>query len=786
MSTAEENPYKVLGVERTADARAIKKAYVASIRKFSPESHPEEFKKIRAAYELLSDEDAKKRFDDGEKGYAEYGEDVAKRIADADEALSRKNPELAREILEELVAKAPDASVVREKLAFSYLSAGEHEKALAAFDVLAQKEPENARHHLHRAFALSRMQRTPQVEAALRRALELDPKDVRIALAACDFFSETGRKAEALAVVDAVLPTVPAGAVPAFLLVLRKVEVCALSGDLAAADAAIGELQALAAKAEDPELGPFVASQIASVAAKLFATSRSPAANHLLRWCEQLDPKSEIARPMPVETEVAPADLPEAFRTWLEGAARDLQSGFVVRGRTWALPVLALLASTVAWGVAFHNLRSPSTTFGVLDVASAFLFLGIPTFGVFLAGRWILRILTTPLRTVTMLHPIYVIHATPSRVRLYPVFSLEDVRGVHQHTNGVYSGTNITLVFGPPENRKQLLVSVYGKDAAQRWVDMLAAVRARALELLAEGALEAEPLVDLLPPGKLWFLPKPGGARRAGDVARPALAAAALAAALVPVVAYASVRGGEDEAYAKAASTGSMPALRAYLDANATSRHAGAARAALSDRASHLAAGVVVRKDDPGEDALARAVMHVRDHGGGIAASATLDGKDDPLARSHIVKALSAAGLHEILDDKGTVHVLVATKSLAPLELLRVPNADQAPKRPPPGATATGFLLVGGLATGSKPPPPSPSILVPVYEVEVSVDVPDAPRFARTVTTKPPRRLHAGAARPANAELFGRVLAREAALDAAVDALGLLGPVARLEGTVTP
>ncbi len=66
------DPYKTLGVERTADEAAIKKAY----RKLAKELHPdrnkdnpkasERFSQATQAYDLLSDKDKRARFDRGE------------------------------------------------------------------------------------------------------------------------------------------------------------------------------------------------------------------------------------------------------------------------------------------------------------------------------------------------------------------------------------------------------------------------------------------------------------------------------------------------------------------------------------------------------------------------------------------------------------------------------------------------------------------------------------------------------------------------------------------------
>jgi DnaJ-class molecular chaperone len=67
-----EDPYQVLGVERDATEAAIRTAYRKLAKRYHPDVNPgkpeagERFKAISAAYDLLSDPEKRKKFDNGE------------------------------------------------------------------------------------------------------------------------------------------------------------------------------------------------------------------------------------------------------------------------------------------------------------------------------------------------------------------------------------------------------------------------------------------------------------------------------------------------------------------------------------------------------------------------------------------------------------------------------------------------------------------------------------------------------------------------------------------------
>jgi curved DNA-binding protein CbpA len=48
-----DDPYAVLGLDQRATSDDVRRAYFRLVRQNPPEAHPEEFKRIRAAYETL-------------------------------------------------------------------------------------------------------------------------------------------------------------------------------------------------------------------------------------------------------------------------------------------------------------------------------------------------------------------------------------------------------------------------------------------------------------------------------------------------------------------------------------------------------------------------------------------------------------------------------------------------------------------------------------------------------------------------------------------------------------
>jgi len=154
-----ENYYEILGVNERSTASEIKKAYFKMIRKYSPEKDENNFKRVREAYEVLSDPVTKQEYDVlmnispvlrsnflQAKNEMEHGllssaierlKEILKfqdadliRVTLADAYLLNSNTGNAIKLYEELVNKYPSQNIFKSKLGSAYVMRGWHKKAI--------------------------------------------------------------------------------------------------------------------------------------------------------------------------------------------------------------------------------------------------------------------------------------------------------------------------------------------------------------------------------------------------------------------------------------------------------------------------------------------------------------------------------------------------------------------------------------------------------------------------------------------------------------------------------
>lgn len=133
-----ENYYKNLGIRANATQETIKKQYIEMIRAFPPETHPEEFQRIRRAYETLRDPVKRSEYDLMRK----YGDRIEKIMEEAYEFVSAGEMEKAASLLRQALKISPDSVQVHLALARVALSQGDEQMFQQHIQIAGDLVPE--------------------------------------------------------------------------------------------------------------------------------------------------------------------------------------------------------------------------------------------------------------------------------------------------------------------------------------------------------------------------------------------------------------------------------------------------------------------------------------------------------------------------------------------------------------------------------------------------------------------------------------------------------------------
>ncbi len=473
------NFYKILGVDPSADERAIKKAYFALMRKYPPETHAEQFMKLREAYEVLSNPDARKQYDT--MGTQDDGH-AAEEIRLATEAIEGGRYAEAQQILARLLNQKPELDFARDLLGMAFLHGKQADAALEIFEELVVKHPDNGSYQMHRGHAHHVKKELKAAEAAYLKAVELSPDDVRPLVSLSDCYADQKRWDDALKVLDKAIHLDGSVDFRDFGLFVRKLEVEMERKDSAAMARTLEQLMPIIP--DDPKSKRYVADRLGSLAAPLFAQQRVDDANLLMKYASQLDPKRGTGR-MPNTFEVETDVLPEASKQWLI-KQKSASSDDKINNSAMGWPIFWLIVAGGglfwAWASTFASYR-PLGPEGLTT-----MFIGMSLAGVLAAWslRGIIEAAKSPFGAYTIVHPLYLLQVRPTKLIAWPLANLHDVKITHHYTNGVYSTTRIDLIF----NGRTFSHSIYGQERAVEWANRVLAKRRRMLELMHAGLLE--------------------------------------------------------------------------------------------------------------------------------------------------------------------------------------------------------------------------------------------------------------------------------------------------------
>jgi tetratricopeptide (TPR) repeat protein len=491
-----QNFYQLLGIERDADERAIKKAYFALVRKYPPETHPEEFKRIREAYEVLSNATSRKDYD-AINQYDQYGEAVSMRMKEGMNAMDQGDWRTAQVCFRDVLDMQPALHFARDLLGMAHLNNQEPMKALEQFDAVVAAQPDNAVYQLHKGYAHHHQKQYAPAMTSYRKARELDKADTRVLVAMADCLSEQKQYDAALEELDKAINLDGKVDFDDFIFFMRKVQIQLLRNR---ADLAEQDLdQIFKILPEDPEARKYVATRLSSLAADLFAMKRSVDANRLLARCAKLDPsRASMGFQFPSRSTVPIATLPKNSQEWIIKHGKEFAAGKLQHG-VWGGPVFLTICASILLMIALNVTLNSQTLWTGGFIAFETIFLAGSAALLALSIKRIQRVKNSPYGKYTTIHPLHLMQVDVDKATMWPLVNLHDVSLTHHSTNGVYQYTAVRLDFAGTVCN----LTIRGQQASVDWANRLLGQRRRCLELMANGLLDAEDGFDLVPPSSL-------------------------------------------------------------------------------------------------------------------------------------------------------------------------------------------------------------------------------------------------------------------------------------------
>ncbi len=189
-----KNHYQILQISEKCTPAEIKKAYFKLVREYPPDRHPDQFMKIREAYEVLSNEQTRKEYD----ALNSLPEMVRLYYQGGLEAMEEKDPEKAIQCLEVVVRIYPNYTVINSLLGDAYLENNNSVKAIRIFEKLVAREPGNAGYVRRLAHSYSTRGWHHKAIERYRQALALDEDNLSLWMGLTGSYLETGDMTSAI------------------------------------------------------------------------------------------------------------------------------------------------------------------------------------------------------------------------------------------------------------------------------------------------------------------------------------------------------------------------------------------------------------------------------------------------------------------------------------------------------------------------------------------------------------------------------------------------------------
>ncbi|MDR1575100.1 MAG: DnaJ domain-containing protein, partial [Treponema sp.] len=187
------NHYDLLGIEPTAGPQEIKRAYFTLVRQYPPERFPEEFKRLRAAYETLSNEQSRAAYD--KEGF--LPEDIVPLVHEARSAILHGKYSQAMKLYRVVLKRHPALAMIMKEYAMTLERAGKKNEAMKTMEALCELAPDNAEYTYDLAWAYEKRGWDRKAFAQYKRTLEIDRGSASSWSAIIDYRIKAGEEEEA-------------------------------------------------------------------------------------------------------------------------------------------------------------------------------------------------------------------------------------------------------------------------------------------------------------------------------------------------------------------------------------------------------------------------------------------------------------------------------------------------------------------------------------------------------------------------------------------------------------
>lgn len=190
-----EDLYTVLGISPTSTADEIQAAYYRRVRKHPPEKDPEGFKRVQAAYDILSHPVTRKEYD-------EISDPKARELIDRGRKLLNEYRAGAASLIKRALIRQPRSVIIRDLLTQALMVVEEYDEALAQAHKVLAAEPSNPVYSVRVGDALRALGRDDEALPYYRKAVSLARWSSQLLVKLADLLNALDRPDEAIHLVE--------------------------------------------------------------------------------------------------------------------------------------------------------------------------------------------------------------------------------------------------------------------------------------------------------------------------------------------------------------------------------------------------------------------------------------------------------------------------------------------------------------------------------------------------------------------------------------------------------